>query len=82
MAQQLESLETTLDDVFRKNIKKAIIKYLPILNLVFGVLTLWSVTALWRWAHQSEQLVNWANDLARTYGGKQVSASRMASCSG
>lgn len=86
MAQQLEALEKTLDDIFRKKApwqlpekaKQWIVKYLPIINLVLGVITLWAALTLWRWAHRTEELVNWANDLARTYGGKEITSSRMS----
>lgn len=85
MASQFLGLEKKLDEVFRtkapwqlpEGAKKWLVKWLPIINLVLGVLTLWAALGLWRWAHQAETLVNWANELARTYGGTEVSASRL-----
>jgi hypothetical protein len=84
MASQLTALEQKLDEIFVKNApalpKKAvdiIVEYLPYLNLIIGLLTLSSAYWLWHWAHAANDLVNYANELSRTYGGGDVVADRM-----
>jgi hypothetical protein len=80
----LNSLEKSLDDVFVKNApklpeggKKVLVEWLPWLNLVGGLLTLWAAYALWNWAHVANGLINYANDLSRAYGGGDVVADRL-----
>jgi|SRR5665213_417889 len=64
----LESLEKSLDDLFVKKApplppggKKALVEYLPWINLVLGLLELWTVSILWHWAHV-------ANSIGTLYG--------------
>jgi len=73
----LNTLEKKLDEVLVKkspvqlpeNAKKTIVQYLPIINLVLGVLTLWATFALWRWARVADRAVDLVNDLSAIYGG-------------
>lgn len=75
----LQSLENNLEDVFVKkapalpeNGKKAIVEWLPWINLVLGVLSLWAAYALWHWAHIANSLIDYANTLSAAYGGPTV----------
>jgi hypothetical protein len=81
----LQSLENNLEDVFVKkapalpeNGKKAIIEWLPWINLVLGLLSLWAAYALWHWAHLANSLVNYANSLSAAYGGPAVAVNRLS----
>lgn len=80
----LQPLEKSLDDLFVKqaptlpaNGKKALVQYLPWINLILGLLTLYTVYVLWHWAHLANNLINYANSLSAAYGGPQVANSRM-----
>lgn len=80
----IESLEKSLDDVFVKNApelpaggKKFLVKFLPWICLVCGILTLLAVLSLWHWAHVANGLVDYANQLSATYGGPTVSGDRL-----
>lgn len=80
----LKSLETKLDDVFVKNApalpdggKKALVQYLPWINLVLGLLSLLAVYNLWHWAHLANKLVDYANSLSAIYGGPAVVTHRL-----
>lgn len=72
----LRRLEDKLTPVLTKNApyqipenaKKWIVKYLPIINLIIGVLGLFSALALWSAAHASNNLVDYANELSKVYG--------------
>lgn len=74
---QLDKLETTLDDVLNKkapfkipeNGRRTLAGALWWLALVFGVLQLWAAWGLWRVAHWTDQLADYANSLAAVYGG-------------
>ena len=53
-----KSLEKKLDDLFvrqapplQANGKRALIQYLPWINLILGILTLYSIYVIWHWAH-------------------------------
>jgi hypothetical protein len=77
-------IEKSLDNIFVKqapelpdNGKKALVKYLPWINLILGLLTLYTVYVLWHWAHLANNLINYANSLSAAYGGPQVANSRM-----
>lgn len=72
----LDSLEKKLDELFVKQLpalpaglKKWIVKYLPWINLVIGVLTALAALGLWRTAHTVNQWVDYANQLSAAYGG-------------
>ncbi len=80
----LQSLEKSLDDLFVKqgpelpsNAKKALVQYLPWINLILGVLTLYSVYVIWHWAHLANNLINYANSISAAYGGPQVATNRL-----
>ena len=81
----LQTLETKLDEVLGDkapfklpaNARKTIVEYLPWINLVLGVLTLWTAWALWHWAHVANSLIDYVNTLSKTYGGAQLSAHRL-----
>lgn len=81
----LQSLEKNLDDLFVKqapplpsNAKRALVRYLPWISLVFGLLTLYTVYALWHWAHLANNLINYANSISVAYGGPVVSTNRLS----
>lgn len=81
----LTQLENKLDEVLGKkspvqlpeNARKVIVEYLPWINLVIGVFTLWGAWTLWRWAHLANTLVDYANQLSRAIGGTTVAAQRL-----
>ena len=72
----LQKLEDKLNPVLTKNApfqipenaKKWIVKYMPIIGLVIGVLGLFAALALWNAAHTASTLVDYANELSKTYG--------------
>jgi len=75
----LQPLEKNLDDLFVKKApplpasgKKALVEYLPWINLVLGLLALLVVYGLWNWAHADNGLINYANSLSSAYGGPTV----------
>ncbi len=77
-------LEKSLDNIFAKqapalpgNAKRALVTYLPWINLVLGLLTLYAVYGLWHWAHTANNLIEYANSLSAAYGGPQVATDRM-----
>lgn len=79
MLRSLEPLETNLNDLFVKKSpalpaggKKALVQYLPWINLVLGVLTLYAVWVLWHWAHYANALINYANSISAAYGAGSV----------
>lgn len=79
----LNSLEKSLGDVYKSapelpaNGKKALVEWLPVINLVLGLFTLWSVYVLWHWAHLANGLINYANQLSAAYGGGKVVDDRL-----
>lgn len=80
----LNQLEDNLESIFVKKApklpegaKKTIVEYLPWINLVLGLLTLWSAYALWHWAHIANSLVDYANTLNKLYGTGTVVSSRL-----
>ena len=70
------SLETSLNKVFVKNapfqlpagLKKWLVKYLPYINLVLGILSLLAALSLYKWARDADKVVNYVNDIYRAYG--------------
>lgn len=80
----LGSLEKNLDDFFVRqapplppNAKKALVHYLPWINLILGILTLYSVYVIWHWAHLASNLINYANSISAVYGGPQITNNRL-----
>lgn len=80
----LKPLETALDELFVKKApalppggKKALVQYLPWINLVFGVLTLFAAWGLYNAAHAVNSLVDYANNLSAAYGGSKVVTSHL-----
>jgi hypothetical protein len=77
------SVEKTLDGVFKsapklsENVKEAIAKWVPWINLFLGIVGLWTAYTLWHWAHVANGLVDYVNNLSASYGGSQVVADRM-----
>ncbi len=74
-----QPLENKLEEVFVKKApplppsgKKALVEYLPWINLVLGLLALLVVVGLWNWAHADNGLINYANNLSAAYGGPAV----------
>lgn len=74
----LQSLEKNLDEVFGKNApplppnaKKVIVEYLPYINLVLGVVTLFLAWGLYHAAHVVNRFVDYANSLSAAYGGTE-----------
>ncbi len=81
--EQLNKLEARLESVFKgapklpENAVKTIVSWLPWINLVLGIFSLWAAYALWHWAHQVNSLVNYLNGLSAAYGGSATTASNM-----
>lgn len=80
----MNSLEQTLNDVFVKKapalpngVKEWIVKYLPYINLVLGVLSLLAAYNLWHWAHTINRYGDLVNSLSAAYGGSQVVSNRL-----
>lgn len=55
-----------------ENAKKTIVQYLPILNLILGLITLWAAYTLWHWAHLANSVIDYANSLSAVYGGGKI----------
>src|SRR4051812_11382904 len=82
----LDGLENSLKGVFVDSApklpekgKEALVSWLPWINLVLGILTLWAAYALWHWAHVANNLINSLNDISRAYGGTTVGTRGMTS---
>lgn len=79
----IKQLETSLSDVSKglpklpESAKKVIVKYLPWLSLIGGVLTAWVAWSLWQWAHVANVFIDYANSLSRAFGGTEVVSQRM-----
>jgi hypothetical protein len=71
----LDQLEKSLEGVFIKSApklpekgKEVLAEWLPWINLVLGIITLWAAYALWHWAHLVNGLANYVNQLGQAYG--------------
>ncbi len=80
----ITDLETALNDVFAKKApalpksgKDFLVKYVPYISLIIGLFSLASLWSLWHWAHVVNGLIDYANQLNRMYGTREVMASRM-----
>jgi hypothetical protein len=78
-------LEKSLDDLFVKQApalpdggKKFIVQYLPWINLILGLISLYTAYVLWHWAHLANSLVNYANSVSAAFGGAPVAANRLS----
>ena len=85
MAAALKDLEKQLNTLFvdkapalPKNAKKVIVQYLPYLNLVAGIFSLWAAWTLWHWAHTVDRWVDYANHIARMYGGPSADVNHLS----
>ena len=58
--------------------KAALVKYLPWISLIVGLLTLYTAWVLWHWAHTVNALVNYANTLSQAFGGTNVASNRLS----
>ncbi len=75
----LDSLEKQLDEVFVKNApfqlpenaKKSIVEFLPWVNLLLGVVSLWAAWVLYDWAQAVNKLADAVNSFAQTFGTTQ-----------
>lgn len=75
----LKPLEDKLAEVFKAapklsdNVKKSLVNsWYPWVALIFGILQLLAVWSLWSVGHRANELVNYANDLSRAFGGGTV----------
>lgn len=80
----LQELESNLDGVFVKNApklpengKRMLVNWLPWINLIAGILSLWAAYALYHWAHLANGLINYADQLSQAYGGPAVAGDRL-----
>ena len=78
-------LEKSLDDLFVKQApalpdggKKFIVQYLPWINLILGLISLYTAYVLWHWAHLANSLVNYANSVSAAFGGAPVAVNRLS----
>lgn len=75
MRNQLNRLEDTLAEYYKgapalpKEFKDGLVKWLPWLSLIGGLLVLWSAWTLWTWGHA---LTSWINYSMRFYGTEPV----------
>lgn len=81
----LQSLETSLNDIFVQKApalppkgKRTLVRYLPWINLVFGLLAVYTVYVLWHWAHLPNSFINYANSLSLAYGGPTIATNRLS----
>jgi hypothetical protein len=83
--QALERLETKLDELLRKKApvqlsdssRKVIVEYLPWINLLLGLLVLYTAWALYHWAHIARDALNYLNSLSQSLGGTGTTAPRL-----
>lgn len=71
----LDGLEKSLEGVFVKSApklpekgKETLAQWLPWINLILGIFTLWAAWSLWQWAHLVNGLANYVNELGQAYG--------------
>lgn len=82
MFPMLKPLETKLAEIFKKGPhmsesarKSLATQWYPWIAVIFGVLQIFAVLALWRAGHTLDEYVNYANQLSRAFGGDRVTAS-------
>jgi hypothetical protein len=77
----VHSIEKQLEGVFKnapkipENGRKTIAEILPWIALVFGVLQLFAVWGLWGLTRVSNELIDWADQISKAYGGQGVGLS-------
>lgn len=54
------------------NGKKALVEWVPWINLVAGIFALLSAYWLWHWAHRASDAIDAVNKLSQVYGGGDV----------
>jgi hypothetical protein len=76
MATKANKLEENLNDIFVGKApklpdggKKALVEWAPVLNIIIGILTLFSAWTLWHWASLASGVINYANQLCNSYTG-------------
>jgi len=82
----LKTLEDKLVPAFTKNapvqlpenVKKFIVKYLPIVNLVLGIFSLFAALSLWSWANTTTRIIDNVNTISAIYGGNEVTPNRLS----
>ncbi len=81
MFPMLKPLETKLAEVFKngpqlsENARKSLAtQWYPWIALIFGVLQLFAVWALWSAGHRANELYDYANQLSRAFGGDDVTS--------
>src|SRR3989338_4899565 len=79
----VNSLEKSLGDVFKNapklpsGGKKALVQYLPWINLGLGALMLWLAYDLYDKAHAVGKLYDYANSLYKAIGGTEIGKNRL-----
>lgn len=80
----MKDLEKSLEKVFVDSApklpergKEVLVEWLPWINLILGILTLWSVYWLWHWAHLANRFIDYANQLNQYYGGPGIQTHRL-----
>ncbi|MCA9344521.1 hypothetical protein KC946_01670 [Candidatus Saccharibacteria bacterium] len=76
MIEQLKGIEKKLDESLVKNapfqlpdgLKEWIVKYGPYIALVSGIFGLLASLNLWNYAHQANNVINYTNDIYKSYG--------------
>ncbi len=78
-------LEKSLDDLFVKQApalpdggKKFLVQYLPWINLILGLVSLYGAYVLWNWAHLANSFVNYANSVSAAFGAPPVAVNRLS----
>ena len=54
-----------------ENARKTLVQWVPWINLVVGLLTLWMAWGIWHWAHYSAAInsaINYVNSIGAAYG--------------
>lgn len=81
--ESLKGLEKQIEGWFKnapplpRNAKDTLVKILPWLALIFGILQIIVAVTLFQAARTTSVLIDYANELSRTYGGQSVGLSSM-----
>src|SRR5690348_12207738 len=74
----LDSLEKSLGDVYKSapalpaDAKKNIVQWVPVINLILGLFSLWSAYELWHWARAVNAIANAVNSYTQALTGQSV----------